>query len=98
MNVVWAFLIIAGASAVAIDGPDARAQTGPEGGFFEDGDRAAGVFGVLATGFSVLLGFIVFLAFTSYDQSRTRRRAGGADPRPAGRERRVPAAFGGAAS
>jgi hypothetical protein len=26
---------------------------------------------VLATGFSVLLGFIVFLAFTSYDQSRT---------------------------
>jgi hypothetical protein len=25
---------------------------------------------VLATGFSVLLGFIVFLAFTSYDSSR----------------------------
>jgi hypothetical protein len=33
--------------------------------------RAAGVFGVLATGFSVLLGLIVFLAFTSYDQSRS---------------------------
>ena len=29
------------------------------------------VFGVLATGFSVLLGFIVFLAFESYDQSRS---------------------------
>jgi amino acid transporter len=43
----------------------------PEGGYFADGDRAAGVFGVLATGFSVLLGFIVFLAFTSYDQSRS---------------------------
>ena len=28
------------------------------------------MFGVLATGFSVLLGFVVFLAFTSYDQSR----------------------------
>ena len=28
------------------------------------------MFGVLATGFSVLLGFIIFLAFTSYDQSR----------------------------
>ena len=26
---------------------------------------------MLATGFSVLLGFIVFLAFTSYDQSRS---------------------------
>ena len=25
---------------------------------------------MLATGFSVLLGFIIFLAFTSYDQSR----------------------------
>jgi hypothetical protein len=43
----------------------------PEGGFFTDGDRAAGVFGVLATGFSVMLGFVVFLAFQSYDQSRT---------------------------
>jgi len=38
----------------------------PAGGFFNDGDRAAGVFGVLATGFSVLLGFVVFLAFTTY--------------------------------
>jgi hypothetical protein len=28
------------------------------------------VFGVLATGFSVLLGFIIFLGFESYDQSR----------------------------
>jgi len=46
-------------------------RTAPEGGYFADGDRAAGVFGVLATGFSVLLGFIVFLAFTSYDQART---------------------------
>jgi hypothetical protein len=42
----------------------------PEGSYFADGDRAAGVFGVLATGFSVLLGFVVFLAFESYDQSR----------------------------
>jgi Protein of unknown function (DUF4239) len=42
----------------------------PEGGYFTDGDRAAGVFGVLATGFSVLLGFIIFLAFTSYDSAR----------------------------
>ena len=43
----------------------------PDGGYFADGDRAAGVFGVLATGFAVLLGFIVFLAFTSYDESRS---------------------------
>jgi hypothetical protein len=43
----------------------------PEGSHFKDGDRAAGVFGVLATGFSILLGFVVFLAFTSYDNSRS---------------------------
>jgi hypothetical protein len=43
----------------------------PEGSWFADGDRAAGVFGVLATGFSVLLGFIVFLAFSTYDGSRS---------------------------
>ena len=41
------------------------------GSRFTDGDRASGVFGVLATGFSVLLGFVVFLAFESYDQSRS---------------------------
>jgi hypothetical protein len=43
----------------------------PEGSYFEDGDRAAGVFGVLATGFAVLLGFVVFLAFESFDTSRS---------------------------
>jgi Protein of unknown function (DUF4239) len=29
------------------------------------------VFGVLATGFAIFAGFVVFLAFTSYDQSRS---------------------------
>ena len=43
----------------------------PEGSYFNDGDRAAGVFGVLATGFAVLLGFVVFLAFASYDAARS---------------------------
>jgi hypothetical protein len=43
----------------------------PEGSWFQDGDRASGVFGVLATGFSVLLGFIVFLSFATYDGSRS---------------------------
>ena len=47
----------------------------PEGSYFTDGDRASGVFGVLASGFAILLGFIIFLAFTSYDQSRA-----GAEP------------------
>lgn len=71
MNVVTGFLVIAVAVAVGVAALLLVRSRAPEGGFFQDGDRAAGVFGVLATGFSVLLGFIVFLAFTSYDQSRS---------------------------
>jgi len=71
MNVVWAVLIICAVTAVGVTALLVVRRRAPVGGFFEDGDRAAGVFGVLATGFSVLLGFIVFLAFESYDQSRS---------------------------
>jgi Protein of unknown function (DUF4239) len=71
VNLVWALLIIAALVAVAVSAMLFVRRRAPEGSYFTDGDRASGVFGVLATGFSVLLGFIVFLAFTSYDQSRT---------------------------
>jgi hypothetical protein len=71
MNVLWGFLITAGATAVAVSVMLLVRRRAPEGSYFADGDRASGVFGVLATGFSVLLGFIIFLTFTSYDQSRT---------------------------
>ena len=70
MNVLWGFLITAGVSAVTITAMLLVRRRAPEGSYFSDGDRASGVFGVLATGFSVLLGFIIFLAFSSYDQSR----------------------------
>jgi hypothetical protein len=43
----------------------------PHGSYFKDGDRASGVFGVLAGAFAIFAGFIIFLAFTTYDQSRT---------------------------
>src|SRR3954447_5578981 len=70
MNLLWAILIIVGAVCVTVTGMLLVRRRAPAGSYFVDGDRAAGVFGVLATGFSVLLGFIVFLAFSSYDQSR----------------------------
>jgi hypothetical protein len=70
MNIVWAALIIGVTTAVAVTVMLLVRRSAPEGSRFRDGDRASGVFGVLATGFSVLLGFIVFLAFESYDQSR----------------------------
>src|SRR4051812_11118040 len=71
MTIVWAVLIIALATATAIGTMLLVRRRAPQGSVFSDGDRAAGVFGVLATGFSVLLGLIVFLAYTSYDESRT---------------------------
>jgi len=71
MNVVWGVLVTLGVTAVAVGVMLLVRRRAPEGSYFSDGDRASGVFGVLATGFSVLLGFIVFLAFTSYDRSRT---------------------------
>ncbi len=70
MNIFLGALVIAAVTAIAVAAMLLVRRRAPEGSYFEDGDRAAGVFGVLATGFSVLLGFIVFLAFTSFDASR----------------------------
>jgi hypothetical protein len=47
-----------------------RRFAAPRGGFFTDSDRAAGVFGVAGTGFAVLLAFVIFLSFSSYDRAR----------------------------
>ncbi len=71
MSLVVAILVIVGTSAVAITAMLLVRHRAPEGSYFNDGDRAAGVFGVLATGFAVLLGFVVFLAFASYDAARS---------------------------
>jgi hypothetical protein len=68
---ILALLIIAVATAVSVGVMLLVRRRAPEGSVFADGDRAAGGFGVLATGFSVLLGLIVFLAFSSYDESRS---------------------------
>jgi hypothetical protein len=70
MSLVIAIVVVAAATAVAIGVMLVVRRTAPDGSYFHDGDRAAGVFGVLATGFAVLLGFVVFLAFTSYDAAR----------------------------
>ena len=71
MNFVWAGFIVLGVAAVAIAAMLLVRRGAPEGSYFEDGDRASGVFGVLATGFAVLIGFVVFLSFESFDTSRS---------------------------
>jgi hypothetical protein len=71
MTLAWAGIIVVVAAAAAVTTMLLVRRHAPDGSFFADGDRAAGVFGVLATGFAVLIGFVVFLAFQSYDTSRS---------------------------
>lgn len=71
MNLAVALVVVVASAGLAIAAILLVRRRAPEGSYFNDGDRAAGVFGVLATGFAVLLGLVVVLAFTSYDESRT---------------------------
>ena len=71
MTLAVGILILVAAVAVAVGAILLVRRRAPEGSYFSDGDRASGVFGVLATGFSIFAGFVLFLAFTSYDQSRS---------------------------
>jgi hypothetical protein len=71
VNILIATLVTVGATAITVTAMLLVRSRAPEGSRFRDGDRASGVFGVLATGFSVLLGFIIFLAFESYDDARS---------------------------
>jgi hypothetical protein len=71
VSVVWGLALVAVSTAVAIAALLLVRRGAPEEGFFTDGDRASGVFGVLATGVAFLLGFVIFLAFESYDESRS---------------------------
>ena len=71
MDLLWAAVILLVVTAGAIALMLLVRRRAPAGSYFSDGDRASGVFGVLATGFAVLLGFIVFLAFDSYDTARS---------------------------
>ena len=70
MNLLLAAALIAVANVIAVTAMLLARRRAPDGSAFTNGDRASGVFGVLATGFALLLGFIVFLAFQSYDDSR----------------------------
>ena len=97
MNIVLGAAVVAVVTAMGITAMLLVRRGAPDGSYFADGDRASGVFGVLATGFSVLLGFIVFLAFTTYDESQRRRRGRGrhrrpsrSRPRSSSRSRRAP--------
>jgi hypothetical protein len=71
VDLVWAGLIVVGVTGAMVAAMLLVRRGAPEGSRFQDGDRAAGVFGVLSTGFTLLLGFVVFLAFTKYDEAKS---------------------------
>ena len=71
MRFVLSIVILVVVDALAIGAMLLVRRSAPEGSYFTDGDRASGVFGVLATGFSIFAGFVIFLVFTSYDESRS---------------------------
>jgi hypothetical protein len=71
MNLLIGIAILVVADAAAIAALLFVRRRAPEGSYFADGDRASGVFGVLATGFAILAGFVIFLAFTTYDDTRS---------------------------
>jgi len=70
VSLLVAIGIVLVANVVAISAMLLVRRGAPEGSRFKDGDRASGVFGVLAGGFAIFAGFIIFLAFSSYDASR----------------------------
>jgi len=71
MSLFWTIVILLAVNAATITAMLLVRRRAPEGSYFTDGDRASGVFGVLAGGFAIFAGFIIFLAFTTYDQSRS---------------------------
>jgi hypothetical protein len=71
MSVLWTIVILVAVNAATIAAMLLVRRRAPEGSYFTDGDRASGVFGVLAGAFAIFAGFIIFLAFTTYDQSRS---------------------------
>ena len=70
MNIPVAVIIVVASTAVSVVLMLLVRRRAPAGGHFRSNDRAASVFGILATAFAVLLGFVMFLTFTSYDAAR----------------------------
>ena len=71
MSLLWGIIVILVVTAVSVTIMLLVRRGAPAGSRLQDGDRAAGVFGVLSTGFAIMLGFVIFLAFESYDTSRS---------------------------
>jgi len=70
VTVALSLAVIAFSVAAAIGVMLVVRRFAPPGGFFADTERAGAVFAVMGTAFAVLLAFVIFLAFASYDRAR----------------------------
>ena len=61
MSLLWSLVILIVANAATIGAMLLVRRRAPEGSYFQDGDRASGVFGVIAGGFAIFAGFILSL-------------------------------------
>lgn len=72
MNPWLAVAVIVASAAVMVTLMLLLRLKSPPGGRFADSDRASGVFGFLGAGFVILLGFVIFLSFGTYESAATR--------------------------
>jgi hypothetical protein len=71
VNLWWAGALVIVGSVLAAGLLLLIRRWSPHGGHFGDTGRATGVFAILGTTFAVLFAFIVLLAFTAYDNTRS---------------------------
>ena len=67
MDIPLATAIVLAATGLAVGALLLIRRRAPKGGYYTDPERSSGVLSVLGTAFAVLLAFVIFLAFQSYD-------------------------------
>jgi hypothetical protein len=65
-----ALLLVAACVGAAVGCLMLARRFAPAGGVFTDSDRAAGIFSVLGTSFAVLLAFVIFLSFGTFERAK----------------------------
>jgi len=71
VNTSTAGILIVAAIVVALAALVLVRRLLPSGGLFIEDSQAGGVFGVVGSGFAVLLAFVIFTGFNSYGSART---------------------------
>ena len=74
-NLWYGALVVFGSTFLVVALSHYLRRHAPKGGFFSDSDRAASIFGSVATLFSVLLALVIFLSVEAYTETQSRANA-----------------------